>query len=57
MYFPTMRIRKIIRDYLFSIAFWLTTSLLVAWQDYTLATAQKLIISLNDLFPCRPYAT
>jgi hypothetical protein len=50
MYFPTMRIRKITRDYLLSIAFWLTTSLLVAWQDYTLATAQKLIISLNDLF-------
>ena len=50
MYLPTMRIRKITRDYLLSIAFWLGTSLLVAWQDYTLATAQKLIISLNDLF-------
>jgi hypothetical protein len=35
MYFPTMRIRKITRDYLLSIAFWLTTSVLVAWQDYT----------------------
>jgi two-component system, LytTR family, sensor kinase len=50
MYVPATRFRRILRDYLLSIAFWLTTSVLVAWQHYTLATAQQLVISLDNLF-------
>jgi two-component system LytT family sensor kinase len=49
-YAPTTRHHKIIRDYAISLAFWLTTSLLVAWQQHTLATAQRLVITLDDLF-------
>jgi len=37
------------RDYLLSIIFWLTTSLLVSWQQYSLIVVENIHLSLRDL--------
>ena len=45
---PTL-IRRLARDYALAIAFWLPSSVLVAWQQYSLERREHLAVVLHDL--------
>ncbi len=49
MWPPSETIRRVGRDYLLSILFWLTTSLLVIWQQHALIRVENLHLSLRDV--------
>jgi len=46
---PSDSIRRVGRDYVLSILFWLTTSLLVTWQQHELILVENLHLSLRDV--------
>ncbi len=49
MWPPSESIQRVGRDYLLSILFWLTTSLLVIWQQHALIRVENLHLSLRDV--------
>lgn len=49
MWPPSETIRRVGRDYLLSILIWLTTSLLVIWQQHALIRVENLHLSLRDV--------
>lgn len=49
MYPPGTRVRYIARDFAISIAFWLSMSVLMAWQEYMLARQENLHYSIAEM--------